>query len=39
MKNKFYGFLVYLKSLKVDEVRLNLNMDGRYVDNFDDTFF
>ena len=39
MKNKFYGFLVYLKSLKVDEVRLNLNMDGRYVDNFDDTFY
>jgi hypothetical protein len=39
MKNKFYGFLVYLKSLKVDEVSLNLNMDGRYVDNFDDTFY
>jgi len=39
MKNKFYGFLVYLKSLKVDEVRLNLNMDGRYVDNFDDIFY
>ena len=39
MKNKFYGFLVYLKSLKVDEVRLNLTMDGRYVDNFDDIFY
>lgn len=39
MKNKFYGFLVYLKSLKVDEVSLNLNMDGRYIDNFDDTFY
>lgn len=39
MKNKFYGFLVYLKSLKVDEVNINLNMDGRYVDNFDDTFY
>lgn len=39
MKNKFYGFLVYLKSLKVDEARLNLNMDGRYVDNFDDIFY
>lgn len=39
MKNKFYGFLVYLKSLKVDEVSLNLTMDGRYVDNFDDIFY
>lgn len=39
MKNKFYGFLVYLKSLKVDEVSLNLNMDGRYVESFDDTFY
>lgn len=39
MKNKFYGFLVYLKSLKVDDVRLNLTMDGRYVDNFDDIFY
>lgn len=39
MKNKFYGFLVYLKSLKVDKVTLNLNMDGRYVDNFDDIFY
>jgi len=39
MKNKFYGFLVYLKSLKVDKATLNLNMDGRYVDNFDDIFY
>jgi hypothetical protein len=39
MKNKFYGFLVYLKSLKVDEVRLNLSMDGRYVDHFEDMFY
>jgi hypothetical protein len=39
MKNKFYGFLVYLKSLKVDDVRLNFTMDGRNIDHFDDMFY
>jgi hypothetical protein len=39
MKNKFYGFLVYLKSLKGDDVRLNFTMDGRNIDHFDDKFY
>ncbi len=39
MKNKFYGFLVYLKSLKVDDVQLNFTMDGRSVDHFEDMFY